>query len=236
MKKYFSKTLVALIGVIIITAFFINNDADIKTEEKIISTDKPYKKSDKKEIKHKKNAKDDLETVYESVNKEAKIEETEYIQDNEAISENVKENNLLSENAQKTYCHLFVSCDSINNDISRLSEEKHFLVPKDGVLLKNVKVEFEAGDSVFDVLLKKLREEGIHLEFTKIPFTESVYIEGIGNIYEFDCGELSGWQYSVNGEFLSVASSEYTLKDGDKIAFLYTCDLGHDIGGYYDKE
>ncbi len=234
MKKYFSEIAVALIGVIIITAFFINNDADIKTEEKIISTDKPYKKSDKKEIKHKKNAKDDLETVYESVNKEAKTEETEYIQDNEAISENVKENN--PEKDKKTYCELFVSCNSINNDISRLSKEKHFLVPTDGVLLKTVKVDFEIGDSAFDVLFKKLREERIHLEFTKTPFTESVYIEGIGNIYEFDCGELSGWQYSVNGEFLSVASSDYTVKDGDKIAFLYTCDLGKDIGGDYDKE
>lgn len=27
----------------------------------------------------------------------------------------------------------------------------------------------------------------------------SAYIEGINNLYEFDCGELSGWMYKVNG-------------------------------------
>ena len=29
----------------------------------------------------------------------------------------------------------------------------------------------------------------------------SYYVEGIGNLYEFDCGSESGWMYKVNGWF-----------------------------------
>ncbi len=30
---------------------------------------------------------------------------------------------------------------------------------------------------------------------------DSVYVEGINNIYEFSCGEQSGWMYEVNGVY-----------------------------------
>ena len=60
----------------------------------------------------------------------------------------------------------------------------------------------------------------------------SVYIEGIGNLYEFDCGELSGWLYKVNGKTPGCGCSQYTLKDGDVVEFMYSCSLGADVGGY----
>ena len=59
----------------------------------------------------------------------------------------------------------------------------------------------------------------------------TAYIEGIANLYEFDCGELSGWMYRVNGEFPNVGCSLYKLKDGDTVEWVYTCDLGRDVGG-----
>jgi hypothetical protein len=37
-----------------------------------------------------------------------------------------------------------------------------------------------------------LQSRKIHLEFMTTPALGTVYIEGICNIYEFDCGELSG--------------------------------------------
>ena len=43
------------------------------------------------------------------------------------------------------------------------------------------------------------------------------YIEGINNLYEFDCGEQSGWMYSVNGWFPNYGCSRYQLKDGDVV-------------------
>ena len=49
-----------------------------------------------------------------------------------------------------------------------------------------------------------------------------IYIRGIAGIHEFDHGDLSGWIYSVNGEKLSAAADKITLKDGDKIVWLYS--------------
>ena len=86
------------------------------------------------------------------------------------------------------------------------------------------------GDTVFDVLQRVCRAQGIHMESTWTPAYNSAYIEGIGNLYEFDCGELSGWMYSVNGVWPDYGCSGYTLHDGDTVVWSYTCDLGRDVG------
>jgi len=72
------------------------------------------------------------------------------------------------------------------------------------------------------------------MEFSDSALYGSVYIEGIGNLYEFDCGELSGWMYSVNGEFPMYGMSQYEVKDGDVIEVVYTCDLGADVGNSFE--
>ena len=57
-------------------------------------------------------------------------------------------------------------------------------------------------------------------------------IEGIGNLYEFDCGELSGWMYTVNGQAPNYGCSQYQLEDGDVVEWIYSCDMGRDANGY----
>lgn len=83
----------------------------------------------------------------------------------------------------------------------------------------------------FNLLVREMKQSKIHLEFENTPIYNSAYIEGIANLYEFDCGELSGWMYRVNGWFPNYGCSRYELQDGDKVEWLYTCDLGADIGG-----
>ena len=92
-------------------------------------------------------------------------------------------------------------------------------------------VAFNEGDTVFTVLQRETRASNIHMEFSNNPMFNSVYIEGINNLYEFDCGELSGWMYKVNGWFPNYGCSNYTLKQDDVIEWVYTCDLGKDVGG-----
>ncbi|MCR4719167.1 MAG: DUF4430 domain-containing protein [Firmicutes bacterium] len=133
------------------------------------------------------------------------------------------------------FCTLCVRCDTILDDTSRFDEGKLDILPKNGVIFAEQKVEFSDGESVFDVLLREMKNNKIHLEFVNTPVYGSVYIEGIGNIYEFDAGELSGWMYRVNGEFPNFGCSKYILKQGDKVEFVYTCDLGKDVGGGYVK-
>ena len=78
-----------------------------------------------------------------------------------------------------------------------------------------------------------MKKNKIHLEFVNTPVYNSAYIEGIANIYEFDCGELSGWMYKVNDWFPNYGSSRYQLQDGDTIVYVYSCDLGRDAGAEY---
>ena len=72
---------------------------------------------------------------------------------------------------------------------------------------------------------------GIQLEYAWTPMYDSYYIEGINHLYEFDCGSGSGWMYKVNGWFPNYGCSSYHLEDGDSIVWIYTCQLGDDIGG-----
>lgn len=126
-------------------------------------------------------------------------------------------------------CTLSVRCD---NAVGK-SSEKAAVIPTDGVIFPEQKVVFHEGESVFNVLVREMKKNKIHLEFVNTPVYNSAYIEGISNLYEFDCGERSGWMYKVNGWFPNYGCSRYELKNGDKIEWVYTCDLGRDVGGDY---
>ena len=68
------------------------------------------------------------------------------------------------------------------------------------------------------------------------PLYNSYYVEGINQLYELDCGKNSGWMYSVNGTFPNYGASAYKPKDGDVILWVYTCDLGNDVGNPYQGD
>lgn len=127
-------------------------------------------------------------------------------------------------------CTLSVRCDTLLNNIEWLDAEKVELVPKDGVIFAEREVMFYEGESVFNLLLREMKRNKIHMEYSNTPIYNSVYIEGINNLYEFDCGELSGWMYKVNGWFPNYGCSRYQLKQGDRVEWVYTCDLGKDVG------
>lgn len=132
---------------------------------------------------------------------------------------------------KKTYtCTFSIECSTILNNLKDLDPDKRELVPSNGVILAPTKVTFYEGESVFDVLQRVCKEKGIHLESSWTPIYNSAYIEGIHNLYEFDCGELSGWMYRVNGWYPNYGCSRYQLADGEKVEFRYTCDLGKDVG------
>lgn len=130
---------------------------------------------------------------------------------------------------KQTTCVLSVSCASILKNMNKLNPDKRGIIPSNGVILESRTVVFREGDSAFDVLQRELKANKIHMEFTNTPGYGSAYIEGIANIYEFDCGNLSGWTYLVNGERLGYGSSQYILKDGDRVEWVYSCDLNRDI-------
>ena len=129
-----------------------------------------------------------------------------------------------------TTCTLSISCSTILNNMSNLTAGKAEFVPSDGWILKPTTVTFSQGESVHDVLQRVCREKGIHMESQYTPAYDSAYVEGINQLYEFDCGELSGWMYNVNGWFPNYGCSKYSVSNGDVINWVYTCDLGKDVG------
>jgi hypothetical protein len=129
-------------------------------------------------------------------------------------------------------CSISIKCDNVLNHMDLLKENKSRIIPFDGIIMAARTVEFHEGETVFNILQRETKKDRIHLEFTKAPIYNSAYIEGIANLYEFDCGNLSGWMYKVNGNAPKYGSGLYTLKDGDIIEWEYTCDLGRDANGY----
>lgn len=130
---------------------------------------------------------------------------------------------------QKRTCTFSISCATILNNMNKLDRDKTGLVPKDGWILKPVTVEIEENETVFDLLKRICMDKKIHMEFSWTPLYNSAYIEGIHNLYEFDCGSLSGWMYCVNGVYYNYGCSKAVIGDGDIIDWVYTCDLGKDV-------
>ena len=115
---------------------------------------------------------------------------------------------------------------AINNGLNKKPGFSH--LPSNGIILQNMKVEFNEGDTVFDILVKVTRKKGIHMEYRGSG--SNTYIEGINNLYEFDGGSNSGWMYSVNGVYPNYGVGAYKVKSSDVIKFNYTCNLGADLG------
>lgn len=130
------------------------------------------------------------------------------------------------------FCTLTIRCDTILSNMDNLNPAKAGYVPSDGYILYPTEIPLEEGDTAFDVLQRACDTCGIQLEYSWTPMYNSYYVEGIGNLYEFDCGSQSGWMYKVNGWFPNYGCSSYTLSEGDNIVFCYTCNgLGADVGG-----
>lgn len=106
-------------------------------------------------------------------------------------------------------------------------------LPEDGVIMAEKETVLLHGDTVFDITYRAVRQGKIQFDFDgpeKNSFG-SAYIKGISNLYEFDCGPSSGWVYRVNGEVPQKGASAYKLKNGDRVEWVYTLNLGYDAGG-----
>ena len=101
-------------------------------------------------------------------------------------------------------------------------------IPADGIFLGETPVPFTEGETAFDVLMRVAAMEDLQVDYQGADSTlyGTAYIRGIQHLYEFSCGPLSGWTYSVNGEFPDRGSSGYPLAANDQVEWIYTCDLG----------
>ena len=153
--------------------------------------------------------------------------------DKTASTSDKKTEDTAQKTESKKTCTISIDCKTILDNLDNLRSSKTDYVPADGWILYKSTVEFDDGDTVFDILKRVTKAAGIQMESKWTPMYNSYYIEGINQLYEFDCGDQSGWMYSVNGWYPNYGCSSYEVKDGDKIEWRYTCSLGSDVGDKY---
>lgn len=133
-----------------------------------------------------------------------------------------------------------IRCDTILQNYDQLDPPLRSgqYVPPDGVILPPTEYVLRPGDTVFDILDRAVRYNRIQMEYQGADENSfgSVYIQGIHYLYEFSCGPLSGWMYRVDGEYPQYGCSKYTLQDGQVVEWVYTCDLGRDVGCVWSGE
>lgn len=124
--------------------------------------------------------------------------------------------------ADGNICRISIKCDDILNNMGTLTPDKTELVPRDGIIIGETDITFTPGETVFDILKRISQEKGIHLDFSMTP---GAYIKGIGNLYEQDCGSMSGWGFYINGQSPTKGCSDIEVNPGDIIEWTYTCDF-----------
>ena len=122
-------------------------------------------------------------------------------------------------------CTLSITCEVLLDQKDSMEPAKAELVPANGVILGTTTVTVTEGESVYDVLRRTCTNAGISLDASVTAVYGTAYIRGIQNIYEFDCGSLSGWKYRVNGTVPNYGCSSYILQEGDNIQIYYTTNV-----------
>ncbi|SHI14949.1 S-layer homology domain-containing protein [Sporobacter termitidis DSM 10068] len=93
------------------------------------------------------------------------------------------------------------------------------------------KIEIEPGETAYSLLVKTGRDIDANLNTQY-----GVYVKTIDVLGEFDEGPDSGWMFRVTHsgktEFPGHSAALEPVSEGDYVEWLYTRDLGKDIGGY----
>ena len=120
---------------------------------------------------------------------------------------------------------LSVNSDILLDNMHLLGRDMHEFVPEYGIMFPETVVPLYEGDSVFDVLQREMRKEGIHMAFQMIPVYNMAFIESIGNISTLDTKPMSGWQYRVNGQNTEMGASHYILAPDDIVEWRFMLDF-----------
>lgn len=104
--------------------------------------------------------------------------------------------------------------------------------PDVGTIMSTREMDIGDSETVLDILKKATRAAKIQMDFSGSGAT--AYVKGIDNLYEFDRGGGSGWMYSVNNKFPNRSAGVWPIQPGDHIQWLYTEDLGKDVGAGID--
>lgn len=156
-------------------------------------------------------------SLQEESRESSKTESRQSTPEKESSRENASVSSAVSERETIT-CTFSIDC---KNAIGKLPPNLEAVLPSDGMILKSITVTCTENETVLSALKRICKEKNIAIESDF-----SGYVRGIAQLYEKDCGTNSGWMYSVNGVFPNIGAGAYRLKEGDVVAWRYTCEYG----------
>lgn len=118
-------------------------------------------------------------------------------------------------------CTVTVECKNIQNHMDQLKGGHDRYVPEDGYLIHAESRTVDRGSTAYDVLKLACGAHGIRLTAKNTSY--GVYVVGINNLDEKDCGSASGWMYKVNGTAPMTSCGKYKMDSGDNLVFYYVC-------------
>lgn len=118
-------------------------------------------------------------------------------------------------------CTITVECKNIHKHMSQLKSGHERFVPNDGYIIHTESRTVDRGSTAYDVLKLACSAHGIRLTAKSTSY--GVYVVGINNLDEKDCGSASGWMYKVNGTVPMISCGKYKMDSGDNLVFYYVC-------------
>lgn len=130
------------------------------------------------------------------------------------------------------YVYLSIDVKTILDHMEDLKPGLQKYVPEDGWILPKTQVLCYEGETAWDVMSRECKARGINVQSSYTPLYNSVYMEGINHIGEFDCGATAGWVYEVDGWIPNYSSSRYVMVEGEYLRWRYSCTgFGSDLEG-----
>ena len=130
-------------------------------------------------------------------------------------SGNGKKNDDTSDSRYKT-CTLSITCYPFLDDCSDAIRAE---LPRGGGILTSAEVEFQEGDTVYDILERACRAKGI--QYTVKQTVYGTYVSSLDNLSERYYDNSTGWMYFVDGADPGVSSSQLEVTDGMNIVWSY---------------
>ena len=131
---------------------------------------------------------------------------------------------------------LLISAENAMYNRDMLNATARDAVPIDGIILNEIEFDVYEKESCYQAVSRVLQTIKMQVEFEGDQNSPSAYVKGVGNVYEKDGGDQSGWFYSVNNILPSVGMNHYYLKDGDSVRLDYSLNYGEDLLHFLEWE
>lgn len=151
-----------------------------------------------------------------------KVEKTtEKTTKNQAKSTTKKAKETTTKSIKADSVKVSIQCKEILENMDDLAKGHNDFVPNNGVILSSFSCDFNGNITAYDALKTACEKNNIKLTTKNTGY--GIYVVGINNLDEFDCGKYSGWKYKVNGVEPNKACDKYQLSKGDRVEFFYVC-------------